>query len=169
MSALFRIFLNICFLQASPSDLPYSRSLLRFTLFFHVLLSYLLLINQLEPELALLHIVVNTALYVVLIQALLHWRGAQARFNQTLTAIMGCSVLFNLIALPVYYTMPELTPQNSGALLPALLLLALLPWSLLVDGHILRRALNLPLHVGVLISVAYLYLAWGITDLLPTT
>jgi hypothetical protein len=82
------------------------------------------------------------------------------RFIQTATAMVAVAIAFNLLAVPVVLGVGEL-PKDPRALstvqvLLGWLSLALLAWKLVVSGHILRQALDVPLRIGVLIAAAFL-------------
>ena len=51
-------------------------------------------------------------------------------------------------------------------ILPAFALLGLVIWSLVVTGHVLRRALSAPLIVGVLIAIVFYWVAISVQDAL---
>jgi hypothetical protein len=97
----------------------------------------------------------DTALLIVFIQALLYLLSRGTRILQTLTAMAGSGSLLGLVALPlVLWGQPsQAEEQVSGLLLYAWLLLLL--WNLLVAGHILRHALSTSLGIGVGVALLY--------------
>ena len=80
----------------------------------------------------------------------LRLRGFGARIPQTFAALFGASALISLVEMPLLAT-GTLDAQAQGA---ALVLLALIGWSILVDGHVLSRALEVPLIGGTLLALA---------------
>jgi hypothetical protein len=58
--------------------------------------------------------------------------------------------------------------ESQGAVLGGLLFMALIGWSVLVTGHILRHAFDIALAQGVAIAVAYdVFLYWLVAVLFP--
>ena len=152
---LLRLFAAICLLRAAPQDLPASRMLLGGTLGLYSLFSWLLAIPAYGQARAVLIALLDTALLIAFILALLYLLSRGARIFQTLTAMAGSSTLLGLLALPlVLWGQPsQAEEQVSGLLLYAWLLL--LVWNLLVAGHILRHALSTSLGIGVGVALLY--------------
>jgi hypothetical protein len=152
---LVRLFAAICLLRAAPQDLPASRVLLGATLGFYLLLTWLLAIPAYGQTSAVLVALLDTALLIAFIQALLYLLSRGTRILQTLTAMAGSGSLLGLVALPlVLWGQPsQAEEQVSGLLLYAWLLLLL--WNLLVAGHILRHALSTSLGIGVGVALLY--------------
>jgi len=152
---LVRLFAGICLLRAAPQDLPASRMLLGVTLGLYLLFAWLLAIPAYGQANAVWVALLDTALLIVFIQALLFLLARGPRILQTLTAMAGSGSLLGLLALPlVLWGQPsQAEEQVSGLLLYAWLLL--LVWNLLVAGHILRHALSTSLGIGVGVALLY--------------
>jgi hypothetical protein len=155
MMQLVRLFAAICLLRAAPQDLPASRVLLGSVLGFYLLFAWLLAIPAYGQARALLVALLDTAVLMAFIQALLYLLGRSARILQTLTAMAGAGSLLGLLALPlVLWGQPsQAGEQLSGLLLYAWLLL--LVWNLVVAGHILRHALSTSLGIGIGVALLY--------------
>lgn len=80
----------------------------------------------------------------------LRLRGHDGRIPQTFAALFGASALISVAELPLIAT-GTLEAEGQGA---AVVLLALIAWSILVDGHIVSRALEVPLVGGTLLALA---------------
>jgi hypothetical protein len=52
---------------------------------------------------------------------------------------------------------------DGDAVLPSMLLLGLMGWSIAIMAHILRCALNIPLWVSAVYAVGYTFLSWTMT------
>ena len=152
---LVRLFAAICLLRAGPQDLPVSRTLLRITLGCYLLFAWLLAIPAYGQGRALLVALLDAALMVMFVLAVLYLLSRSARIPQTLTAMAGCGSLLGLLAVPlVLWGQPgQAEEQVSGMLLYVWLLL--LVWNLLVAGHILRHALSTSLGIGTGVSLLY--------------
>ncbi len=158
MLLLLRLFWPICRLRQGPQDLPASPALL------HLLVGLCLLAGVLSFSISqplsqsLLRAVVSMAISLGIWLLLLRLLVAPARRLQTLTAIYGCALILNLLLLPVAVLLEQ--RRDAPGLLP-LLLLAMLVWGQIINGHILRHALNWPLAAGVAVAVAVFVLRYG--------
>jgi len=112
---------------------------------------------------------ISTDLAGMLLVVLLALRmtGRPQRVAQTLSALFGCGSVFNMLAIPFLATMDrggDATASPDG--LTALAWWGLFFWSLWVNGHVLRHALEIRLSSGIalaslmflLSTLAYL---WG--------
>jgi len=152
---LVRLFAAICLLRAAPQDLPASRMLLVIAFGFYLLFAWLLAIPAYGQARAVPLALLDVALLIAFIPAVLYLRSRGARILQTLTAMAGSGSLLGLLALPlVLWGQPsQAEEQVSGLLLYVWLLL--LVWNLLVAGHILRHALSTSLGIGVGVALLY--------------
>ncbi len=80
----------------------------------------------------------------------LRMRGFADRLLQTFAALFGASVIIGVIEIPLLAT-GSLGDESQARVL---LLLLLIAWSILVDGHILSRALEVPLIGGTLLALS---------------
>jgi len=75
--------------------------------------------------------------------------GYPARFLQTVTASAICGAMISVLSLVLFLALvPVLGPAGAGSI-PAVLQL----WMLMVDGHIMARAIEQPLLVGIAIML----------------
>lgn len=156
--------LDICMLRAGPQDLPASRPLMNL-LFATYIVVGVLAGRLLGPiEIALLESVFDAAVVGLVLYGALNWRGLAMRFVQTYSAVLGCGVVINVLALPVIYSIAS--AQASGASSPTLALtwLAMLGWDLAVFAHILRHAFNIGFGRGLLFSVVYFLLYYQLAS-----
>ena len=112
-----------------------------------------LLTLEVFPEVwrALVAELLDLGLGAGLLFAALQVRGHPGRWRQTYIALLGMGALFGVVALVYRLLALALGLEPLAALLDLLLLF----WSLLVMGHILRQALEIPLLLAILIAVAY--------------
>lgn len=159
MLALVHFFIELCLLRRNPQDLPASAALFGLVLAVALLGGLLLSITagaSLAGGLA------QTLLDLLLMLGVLHLAlkalDKQARYLQTATALVGADAVIGLVALlPVSLARPVATGAEPGAdvLFAGLMFLALVGWSVLVVGHILRHAFGLSLAQGVVIAIAF--------------
>lgn len=147
--------LDICLLRAGPQDLPAAPQFLALTLVGYFLVDVLISRLNLPIGAAFAVSLLDMLLLAAFAQIVLRVVAKPARFNQTLAALAGTGQLLGLLALPLIHGLT--TAQASGASAAGLAFawLAVLGWSLLVLGHILRHALSVGLMTGVGVGVLY--------------
>ena len=82
----------------------------------------------------------------------------EARFLQTLSAMAGVSLLFNLASWPLLYVVSTEVSNAPSQTLVSLLFLMLISWEILVKAHIFKHALELidvQSHGFILLTVFY--------------
>jgi len=88
--------------------------------------------------------------YVVLVQL----NGKRDRVLQMLSAVIGCSALFNVPLVFILAIIRHFSNDGGISLLTALLIWTILLWSVSVDGHILSKTLNFPRAFGTAIALS---------------
>jgi hypothetical protein len=152
---------DICQLRRGPEEIPYSMRLLV------VLIGASLAIDVLSERVlgghdALARSLVSTTLVLTLCWVALAVRGLVNRYVQTASALVACSIVFSLLVLPLAMLAGPMPSDASLTPLQTLLvwaMFAIFVWSVLVDAHIIRRALDAPFGLGVALA-----LAWTIAD-----
>jgi len=159
MLPILDVFLQIALRRRGPEDLPDSRFLLLLAGTAYVLAQSVLAAPVYESLLALgRSLVLDVLLLCGCLWGLLRLAGHAGRYRQTLTAVFGTGALLSVCMLPFNYWL-DLTPEpGKPALAPTIALLAVVSWSLVVNGHILARALSWPFVAGLGISIAYFFL-----------
>ena len=157
MNPLFKAFLDLCLFRAGPQGLPTSIWLRNATLVGYFLVSAALSMS-IAPEFnSLLAALLDTFFLALLVVGSLWLVSKRERINQTLTAIYGSGVLFNLAIAPLAIIYLSMDKQAGPLLATGITALGL--WNLAVLGNILRHALNLPLIAGMTIAITYLALS----------
>jgi hypothetical protein len=162
LQALVHYFIELCLLRRAPQDLPASVALLKILVLVYLGVGVLVgaATGQGLAE-ALAQTLVDATLLLGLLYAGLRWLGHLPRFLQSASALLGSGALLNLLVLaPLGMASGGDDSELTG--FAALLFLALLAWSLVVTGHILRHTLELTLVQGALIAVAYNLLAYSL-------
>lgn len=142
---------RIALLRAGPQDLPggVAAPALSVTMYtFVVVLSGL--VDTRSPGVSDLFISIVVPL--VAAGSILGLRRATARFSQTVAALFGTGALISLINLPLWFSAQTPVP----APLVILALIALF-WSLAVDGHVWRNALDCSFAGGLTVAVLILF------------
>ncbi len=150
---LLKVFLDICLLRAGPQDLPYSRFLFGLALGAYASIGVMLVLSQAGLVAAILEALLDCMILVGLTWTLLSLTGKSARFLKTATALLGTGAFLGVLAVPLVWQINPDETQSLGFIGP--LFLVLLVWSLLVLGHVLRRALEVTLGAGVGMGLIY--------------
>ncbi|MEW6646429.1 MAG: hypothetical protein AB1450_04480 [Pseudomonadota bacterium] len=164
MRQLLKVFVDICLLRAGPQYLPAARFLLLLILALHVLLGFAFALFTVPLPQALLAAAVGTALLVVVVQGLLLAHRKAARLTQTATALAGSEIVLGLAALPptVWFYAVE---GAEARLVPSLLSLLIIVWSVVVTVHILRHALEVNQGIALLLALGYTFLTYSVMGL----
>lgn len=152
---LFNSFLEICFLQRGPQDLPASGSFLRTLLITLAVAGFFINRLFIPTHKALLAVGLNLAVLIIITQLLLRLHKKTARITQTLSAMAGTGLVLALIGLPVFSMLALAEQQDQTASIGSILWLALFAWEVAVTAHILRHATEVTYGQGVLMALLY--------------
>jgi hypothetical protein len=155
MKELARAIFDIAMLRRGPEDLPASSFLFRLALLAYVALGTLGATFYTEgPGETLAQTGLDLVLVFGFFGLLLSIHRKMPRFGQTMTAVLGTGSLLYLLRLPLDVWLNAL-PEGASATLPALSMLLLAVWSIIITGHILNRALEIPFLGGIVLGVAF--------------
>ena len=157
---LLMALVDILRLQNGPQDLPGTSSALAATIAVSCALS-LIALGIMGNDNPALQIAAAAGFTLLFVGVALQLRRLGNRFVQTATALFGTDALLTLIALPATAGLDQAAEEISP--IAAVWLLGVLLWTLVVVGHILRNALDLPLIGGVLAALLYLFLSVNVT------
>ncbi|NCA70311.1 MAG: hypothetical protein EOM91_09425 [Sphingobacteriia bacterium] len=156
MKALILFFIELCAMRRGPQDLPAAPLLLALMAIASLLTGLLIgLVAGLPLGSGLTQSLAELALTLGALYAALRLLGRDARFLQAATALLGAGVLIGLLAVVPLSLNPTGSQETDLAALGALMLLALVVWSLVVTGHILRHTFEITLGQGVAVAVAF--------------
>ena len=144
----FGLYLRICLFMASPSDLPASVRSLQLTLVAYFIAGLFLLRDQYGPLQVLAHIAIEMGIFYALCFLVLRWQRRLQRMLQTMSALVGSSLVVSLVSIPVSLLLPQMTPTgeiNTSAMTVNLMLLF---WNLAVISLIFKRAFEVPTIAG---------------------
>lgn len=159
MLPILDAFLQIALRRRGPEDLPDSRFLLLLAGLAYVLAQAALAapVYGSPPALAR-SLILDLLLLCGCLWGLLRLAGHVSRYRQSLTAVFGTGALLSVCMLPFNYWLDLTIEPGKPALAPTIGLLAVVSWSLVVNGHIFSRALSRPFAAGLAISIAYFFL-----------
>jgi drug/metabolite transporter (DMT)-like permease len=160
MKSLLESIRDILLLRRGPQDLPFSSSLLGALILLALAIGLAVSAQRVPVSVAAPQLGFEVLLLLALAWVPLAVAKRRERFIQTATALVATAIAFNLLAVPVVLGVGEL-PKDPRALsavqvLLGWLSLVLLAWKLVVSGHVLRQALDVPMRIGVLIAAAFL-------------
>ena len=159
MKKLIEQFWSICLLRTAPQDLPASVTLTSLTVILYMATSFMMAAPQLPLGSSALAAFIDTLLMSSMSYIMLWARLMPDRWRQTLTALAGSGTLLGAIAIPLVYWEAQAGGSSQAALMPQMLLLAMLLWNLAVIAHVLRHALSIAMVLGALLSTFYLYIS----------
>ncbi|NOZ54409.1 MAG: hypothetical protein GXP08_14965 [Gammaproteobacteria bacterium] len=155
MLLIFKLFIDICLLRANAENIPSSRYLLMITLTAYFSLSLGIALHDNSTTLALSTVLVGLLMMIGFAQAGLWIRNFLNRSTQTITALAGTGVIFDLMSWPLIILAAKYSVDEM--MFPRYLLFILLFWNITVIGHILRNALSIPFWAGIGISLLYVF------------
>ena len=159
MLAIIDFFLQITLRRRGPEDLPDSRFLLLLSALCYVVVQLFLALPIYSLSILLFRsILIDISLLCACVWGLLWLTRHLSRSGQTLTAFFGTGALLGLLMLPFNYWLDAQSVPGQPAVLPTAGLLAIVSWSLVVNGHIFARALSIPFVAGIMLSLAYFFL-----------
>ena len=162
-AAFAALIFAICHLRRGPDEVPHSRPLFGALVAASVTLDVFAGAVLGDAADALQRSLVSTGLVLLLCWIALALRRLAHRYVQTAIALVACSMVFTLLALPLAWLMGP-APASPAPLTPLQTLvgwamLAIVAWNIAVNAHIVRRALDAPFALGFALA-----LAWAIAD-----
>lgn len=162
-AAFIALVFAMCQLQRGPDEMPYSKALFGALVLASVALDVLGGAALGDASHALQRSLVSTGLVLALCWIALSVRRLGNRYVQTASALIACSMLLTLLAMPLAWLLGP-TPSPPAPLTPLQTLigwamLAIVVWNIAVNAHIVRRALDAPYALGFALA-----LAWAIAD-----
>ncbi len=160
MSAIIQLYAAIALLRRGPEDVPASMPLLALTIlaYFAVNVAFSLLLPPVSGP-WFLQLLLDVGFTLAWYVGLLRLFGRSERFVQTTTAVFG----FQAIIAPLWISTAFLivrAQERTAWLLPVSLLgLAMLAWVLVVNGRILRSAIEQPLAMCIGIVLLQVFVA----------
>ena len=165
MFPLIRTFIDIALIRRGPDAIPPSPLflLLACGLWLLALFAGVVLSAPMYTMSRALAEIVGAALSVGVFALVVLARNRGERILQTVTAIIGTSAIISFLMMLWVYAVPRSVDEPSMLnLVPLLLLL----WAVQVKGHIIARACDYPLLLGVIISLFVFFLRLSLDDFL---
>ncbi|MES0326758.1 MAG: hypothetical protein ABUK13_01085 [Gammaproteobacteria bacterium] len=152
-------------LKTAPQDLPYSTGLMGRVIFFYFISGIVVVGGMVESSLAMGRMLLNIGIIFFFSYVILSSLNLMTRFVQTMTALIGTGIVFNLLAWPVLiYSNMEPASEFAEPLLSVVVLM-LISWEILVTAHIFRNALNTKMTQAVILSMALFFVSLTLSQL----
>lgn len=161
MPPFFLLIRDICLLRRGPQDVPYSPILLLAVASACVIVDIAVASARvISLGDALAGTLLGLAFTLGALNLLLTLRGLRHRFVQTATALLACALAFTMLNLPLLLLAGN-GPITAATATPLQLLLSvvglpLLVWQVIVEAHVLRHSLNVPMLTGVMIAILWI-------------
>ncbi len=151
----FLLFIRLSLFKASPSDLPYSPACLGITVLVYVFAGEILLGEQRGLGLIILQIMVEILILGAISYIVLNFKQHTERFLQTLTALIGISLVISLVSIPIMLALPDAMVGNEVNPVTLQASLALLLWNLAVISLIFKRSFEISTLAAGFIAFNY--------------
>ena len=148
-------FVDLCLFKSGPEDLPASQSVLKITLLVYLIVSVLVGLTNTDWMISIWTGLTETIFMMLVLWLILQFRGGQARYVQTLTAMAGSQIILGLISIPILWQFYQLEEIEQPKSLAMMLIMIVLFWSLMVTAHIFRKSLDIIPSRAVVITVIY--------------
>lgn len=170
MKEIVQAFLDIAMLRRGPADLPASRFLLTLAGVAYLLTGALTVASYSRSAGDFLgQLGLDLALTLGFFTAVLALNRKTGRIEQTLTAVLGTGAVLAVVSLPLTIWLDTQGAESAAAIFPAVGIYLLVLWSIGINGHILRCALEIPYAGGVVLAAAFFILNVAIfARLFPT-
>ena len=158
MQLIFKAFIDVFLLRRGPDDLPKSSLLLAMAIGLAIVVNFLfyaVVESEFETDLFLEFAteLVKIASYIIILLVF----GLFSRIMQTMTAIIGCNAILGLVLTVILMLSQPFQNMELDAAFAWLITF----WLILVEGHIISRAVQLHRVTGIAIAVVIFILQLG--------
>ncbi len=168
MSVFYKL-LALLALKATPQDFPHSQRLTVHFAIAYVFSGIVVLQTTMEPTDLLGGLVFGLFVQFAFTYLILRSLNRSARFLQTIFAIIGAGVLFNLISWPLLSVLADESSSESLRSSMSLLFLMLISWEVLIKAHIFKHALDLKMYSALALSFSLFFISVMLSQLLFST
>jgi len=155
---IFKAFIDVFLFRRGPDDLPKSSLLLAMAIGLAIVINFLfyaVVESELETDLflELATELVKIASYIIILLVF----GLFSRIMQTMTAIIACNAILGLVLTVILMLSQPFQNMELDAAFAWLITF----WLILVEGHIISRAVQLHRVTGIAIAVVIFILQLG--------
>ena len=158
MRLIFKAFIDVFLLRRGPEDLPKSSLLLAMVIGLSIVVHFLFYAIVESEQGADLFLefateLVKIASYIIVLLLF----GLFSRILQTMTAIIGCNAILSLLLTVILMVSQPFMNKELDVVIAWLVTF----WLILVEGHIISRAIELHRITGIAIAVVIFVLQLG--------
>lgn len=146
-------------LKTAPEDLPCSWGLMSCIIFLYLVSGLVVQSGLVEPSLSISRMILNLAITMFFTYLILLSLELNTRFIQTMSALVGVGIVFNLLAWPLLAQLSAHTSDKPLTGIISLFVLLLMSWELLVTAHIYRHALNVKMSHAIILSLGLFFIS----------
>ncbi|MBL4712703.1 MAG: hypothetical protein JKX75_09465 [Gammaproteobacteria bacterium] len=165
MSDLQKLLL-LLFLKSAPQELTYSKPLTVRVAIVYFFSGYIVLQSTLTPDGIFAGLILGFFVQLAFVYIVLQALGRQPRFLQTIYAIFGVGVLFNVISWPVFSVMSDMSADDALKSSMSLVFLMLVSWEVLVKAYIFKHALEMKMVSALALSFSLFFISVALSQLL---
>ncbi len=158
--------LALLFLKSTPQDLPYSFVWTAQLVVLYIVSGVVVLQTTLAPDDLYAGILLGVLVQYLFAYAVLMALNKSARLMQTYAALIGVSLLFNIISWPVFSVLADNAASESLKSTMSLVFLLLISWEVLVKAHIFRHALEMKMFGALALSFSLFFISITLSQLL---
>ena len=137
-----------------------------YTALAYLLTGVLVLQSTIDPEGVIPGMILGLSVQLLFTWAILYSMQRQARFTQTITAMLGVGTLFNLLSWPLFHLVADASAVESVQQTMSLLFLLLISWEVLVKAFIYRHAMEIQMASALLLSLCLLFISFVLSQIL---
>ncbi|MDD1621806.1 MAG: hypothetical protein LUQ11_10030 [Methylococcaceae bacterium] len=151
-----RQFLPLCWLSASPLELPRSSRFFQLNIVFYFTVAFFIQFNMSDDIEAIFEVILETLLTVGFVAAILLLNRSFYSFIQVGSAVLFCQNVVALMLVPVVFwvTIAEDTPSY-------VVLGLFIFWAFVLIAHIFKHVLQINRPASLVVSVFYFLIAYG--------
>lgn len=156
---MLKDYLQLCWFNGYPEELPADRKFLWLNLGFYLLLGLFIQANVSDPVEAFIQIFIEIIITLIFISVILIKDEGWYNFERFLTAILVCENFIYILALPLafWYIFAKGT---DFAIYPIYMGGALIVWSMAIIAYLLKELFNYTWKASISVSVLYFFLTY---------
>jgi len=156
---MFKEYIQLCWLNGFPEDLPTDRKFLWINLAVYLLLGLFIQGNISDPVEAFIQIFIEVAITLLFMAGLLIKDGSTYNFERFLTAILVCENFVYTLGLPILFWF-IFAKGGEFASYPIYVGAILMIWSIIIIAYLLKGLFDLDWKMGAALSVLYFFLTY---------
>lgn len=157
---ILKIYFDICLFRLKPQDIPYSVFLFRATLLANIVIGFGVSSILFSFQKSLLLVSLDLFLSLTFFYLLVMMFKVRDRFIQTMSALLGTDLLFNIFLIPIVLLV--LDDKDNNVLGSAAILWSFVYyWRIFIVASIIKHSFNLHFGLSFIFAIGY-YLLIGI-------